>query len=88
MEEEDSDNQELIFDTSKFVYGIEVVFLFGCAIAYIYLERFKNFEKFNIDNDSRDYLLKQLCIIQAVLLTYIFSFLAGFFGKGGFISNA
>ena len=52
----------------------------------MYLERVKNFEKFNFDTQQRDKLLIQLVFLQSLCLTQIMSFLFGFYGGiGNFI---
>jgi ABC-type antimicrobial peptide transport system permease subunit len=52
----------------------------------VYLERVKNFERFNSDTKQRDKLLIQLVFLQSLCLTQIMSFLFGFFGGiGNFI---
>jgi hypothetical protein len=49
----------------------------------VYLERVKNFERFNFDTKQRDKLLIQLVFLQSLCLTQIMSFLFGFFGGIG-----
>ena len=44
------DNYSLLFDASKFLFSIEVVIAVALAAAFVYMERMKNFEKFNIDS--------------------------------------
>lgn len=75
-------NYSLLFDASKFLYSIEVALAIALAAAFVYMERMKNFEKFNIDGSQRDSLLNQLCLLQALSLTFVISFAAGFFGPG------
>jgi len=43
------ENFEIAFDGRKFIYSIEIVLSVTSAIGFIYLERVKNFEKFNFD---------------------------------------
>lgn len=48
----------MVFDGDKFLKTLELVLLFPAVLAFVYLEQVKNFERFNIDQESRDYLLK------------------------------
>ena len=43
------ENFEIVFDGKKFFYSLEIVISVAGAIGFIYLERVKNFEKFNYD---------------------------------------
>lgn len=47
--ETSEDSYALLFDAEKFIYSVELILSIAFTIAFIYLERFKNFEKFNID---------------------------------------
>jgi len=53
-----SDNFDIVIDGQNFLYCVEVFLTGFSLIGYVYFERFKNFEKFNVDMESRDYLLK------------------------------
>ena len=81
--EDESQNFEIVLNASQFIYAFEVGLAIILTCGFIYLERFKNFEKFNIDMNSRDYMLKLLTIMQSICMTYVLSFLFGFFGNSG-----
>jgi hypothetical protein len=49
MEDETDFIDSIVFDASKFLYLVEVLGAIVLTVGYVYLERFKNFEKFNVE---------------------------------------
>ena len=47
--EDQTETLEIVFDGRKFIYSMEIVLSLASAIGFVYLERVKNFEKFNFD---------------------------------------
>ena len=67
--EDQTETLEIVFDGRKFIYSMEVLLSLTSAIGFVYLERVKNFEKFNFDTKQRDKMLVQLVILQSICLT-------------------
>jgi hypothetical protein len=44
------DNYVIVFDAERFIYSIELVIAGAMTLSFVYLERVKNFEKFNVDS--------------------------------------
>jgi hypothetical protein len=58
MEDETDFNESIVVDGQRLIYSIQVFMAILCTLTYVFLERFKNFEKFNIDASSRNSLIK------------------------------
>ena len=58
----ESENLQWIYKAGLSIFGFSM---------YIYLERIKNYEKFNLDYSLRDYHIKFITIMQSLIVAYI-----------------
>ena len=69
---DDTDTQfSFVFNKDKILEKILLILVILAILVYIYLERVKNFERFNINGKERDAVMVILCFIQSILVTYV-----------------
>ncbi len=60
-----------LLDPSQYLIAYKIVLSIAFLICYIYVEKLKNFHRFNINKEERNSLLVQCCLLQAGCLSYI-----------------
>jgi len=68
-------NLDIIVDGHIFAQFFLGVLCIASLLLYIYVERIKSFEKFNVNSQERNYMIKKLCIVQAIPLSYFLSYI-------------
>lgn len=68
-------NFDMIVDGHNFAQFFLGVLCIASLLLYIYIERIKCFEKFNVNSQERNYMIKKLCIVQAIPLSYFLSYI-------------
>lgn len=72
---DDSDSHlNFIFNKEKMLENTLIVLAILSVLIFMYLEKVKNFERFNINGKDRDAVIAILCFIQGFLLTYVICF--------------
>ena len=56
-------NYEIIVDGKNFAQFFLGILCIASLFFYIYVERIKSFERYNVNSQERNYMIKKLCIV-------------------------